>query len=87
MDRQSDAYITGLSIEEIADVLARAVGHFGSMAEYLHNTVSHLDALGIDDPYLWRMQELVAERIEAAAAARAEPNVRAHPRTPASYVA
>lgn len=69
MDRNSDAYVTGLSTEEIADVLAVAVGHWGSMAEYLHNTVRHLAGLGIDDRYLWRMQELVAARIEAATAA------------------
>ena len=47
MDQASDAYVTGLSAEEIADVLAAAVGHWGSMAEYLHNTVKHLEELGI----------------------------------------
>jgi glutathione-specific gamma-glutamylcyclotransferase len=66
IDRNSDAYVAGLSAEEIADVLAVAVGHWGSMAEYLHNTVEHLEELGIDDRFLWRLQELVAERIEAA---------------------
>ena len=70
MDRQSDAYVGGLSAEEIADVLAVAVGHWGSMAEYLHNTVKHLAELGINDRFLWRMQELVAERIEAATGTR-----------------
>jgi cation transport protein ChaC len=33
------------------------------MAEYLHNTVTHLQAMGIEDDYLWRMQALVAERL------------------------
>ena len=70
MDQRSDAYVSGLSAEEIADVLAAAVGHWGSMAEYLHNTVKHLEELGIEDPRLWHMQELVAERIEAATLAR-----------------
>jgi cation transport protein ChaC len=70
MDRRSDAYITGLSAEEIADVLAKAVGYLGSMAEYLHNTVKHLEELGIGDTYLWRLQELVAERIEAPTGGR-----------------
>jgi cation transport protein ChaC len=84
VDRRSDAYVTGLSAEEIADVLATAVGHWGSMAEYLHNTVSHLEARGIADRCLWRMQELVAERIEAAAAgAKATP---ARPRHPHAYL-
>jgi cation transport protein ChaC len=66
IDRKSEAYVGGLSAEEIADALATAVGHWGSMAEYLHNTVKHLEQLGIDDRLLWRLQELVAERIEAA---------------------
>jgi cation transport protein ChaC len=73
MDRNSQAYVSGLSAEEIADVLAVASGHWGSMAEYLHNTVSHLQRRGIADRFLWRMQELVAERIEAASSHRRWP--------------
>jgi cation transport protein ChaC len=80
MDRSSDAYVPGLSAEEIADVLAVAVGHWGSMAEYLHNTVKHLEELGIHDRVLWRLQDLVAERIEATTRARltstAQPGLR-----------
>ncbi len=57
--------MSGLSEAEIADVLATAVGSRGSMAEYLHQTVEHLDQMGIHDPHLWRLQHLVAERIEA----------------------
>ncbi|CAN7243757.1 gamma-glutamylcyclotransferase [Mesorhizobium amorphae] len=68
MDRKSEAYIGGLSVEVIADTLATAVGHWGSMAEYLHNTVKHLERAGADDRLLWRLQEMVAERIEAATA-------------------
>jgi len=65
----------------VADVLAVAVGHFGSMAEYLHNTVRHLQELGIDDHYLWRLQELVAERIESASEGRS-PKPRSSRRPP-----
>lgn len=36
------------------------------MAEYLHSTVSMLEGLGIRDRNLWRLQELVAARIEMA---------------------
>ena len=68
VDRESDAYVDGLSLEEIADALAVAVGQWGSMAEYLHNTVMHLDRLGIWDRLLWRLQEMVAARIETATA-------------------
>ncbi len=66
VDRRSKRYITGLCEEEIADVLARATGHRGSMAEYLHATVAHLEQLGIRDHHLWRLQALVADRIDAA---------------------
>ena len=49
--------------ERVAWVLARACGHGGSCAEYLYNTVLHLEALGIRDRNLWRLQHLVAEEI------------------------
>jgi cation transport protein ChaC len=48
----------------VADVLAGACGHWGSCAEYLHNTVAHLEEHGIRDRNLWRLQALVAERIK-----------------------
>ncbi len=46
-------------------MLARACGHIGSGAEYLYNTVSHLEAFGIHDRNLWRLQELVADEVRA----------------------
>jgi len=64
IDRRSERYVTGLSEEQVATVLARAVGSRGSMAEYLFNTVDHLEQLGIHDPHLWRLQDFVAARIE-----------------------
>jgi cation transport protein ChaC len=36
------------------------------MVEYLFNTITHLESFGIHDPHLWRLQELVADQIEAA---------------------
>lgn len=66
IDRGSGRYVNGLADEALADVLATACGFRGSMAEYLLATVTHLEALGIHDRHLWRMQELVAERIERA---------------------
>ena len=65
IDRNSGRYVSGLSVDRIADVLATATGTRGSMAEYLFATVSHLESLGIHDPHLWQLQALVAERIEA----------------------
>jgi glutathione-specific gamma-glutamylcyclotransferase len=39
MNRQSRFYTGRLPSEQVADVLAKACGHWGSCAEYLHNTV------------------------------------------------
>lgn len=64
MNRASQLYAGRLPLEAVADVLARACGHWGTGAEYLLNTVSHLEAKGIRDRNLWRLQRLVAERIE-----------------------
>ena len=48
---------------ELVDMLASAVGHVGSMADYLLNTVAHLEAANIRDAHLWHLQERVAERL------------------------
>jgi cation transport protein ChaC len=55
-----------LPLELQADHLATGVGPAGSCAEYLYNTVLHLEHLGIHDSYLWRLQQLVAKRIAGA---------------------
>ena len=64
IDRGSGRYVSGLDEDRIADVLSRAVGGRGSMVEYLFNTVQHLEQMGIHDPHLWRLQELVAQRLD-----------------------
>ena len=48
----------------MVEALATAAGERGSMAEYLRSTVEHLEARGIHDRYLWRMQERLADRLE-----------------------
>jgi cation transport protein ChaC len=63
---KGQSYAGKRSLEETADILARACGHWGSCAEYLHQTVSHLEARGIHDRNLWHLQALVAERISAS---------------------
>lgn len=50
-------------LDEVAGILARACGHIGSCAEYLYNTVAHLEDFGIHDRNLWRLQKLVADEI------------------------
>jgi cation transport protein ChaC len=63
VDRRSPFYTGRLSPDTVAEVLATAAGHWGSGAEYLYNTLCHLDALGIRDRNLWRLQPLVAQRL------------------------
>jgi cation transport protein ChaC len=63
VNRDDRRYVGRLSAEDIADVLSKAAGHWGSCAEYLHETVVHLEKLGIHDQSLWHLQQLVAERI------------------------
>ncbi|RWH73703.1 gamma-glutamylcyclotransferase [Mesorhizobium sp.] len=55
----------GQPLEKVAWVLARACGHVGSGAEYLYNTVCHLETFGIHDRNLWRLQQLVADEIRS----------------------
>lgn len=64
MNRASPDYAGSLPLEEVARTLAKACGHWGSGAEYLLNTVTHLEALGIHDSGLWRLQQLVAREID-----------------------
>ena len=52
------------AMDELADMLASAVGHIGTMAEYLLNTVTELERAGVHDLHLWQLQEMVAERLE-----------------------
>ena len=65
MDRKSSRYIAGLSDDQLADMLATAYGFRGSMAEYLFSTVAMLESLGIHDRRLWKLQAMVADRIDA----------------------
>lgn len=65
ISRKSNSYLPDLTTEMVVQALATAVGERGSMAEYLHSTITHLAQRGIHDSYLWRMQALVAERILA----------------------
>ncbi len=63
-DRAHPAYLPELSEEVIVESLATAAGERGTMAEYLQSTVVHLEERGVHDPFLWRMQKLVARRIQ-----------------------
>ena len=60
---RSKGYYVNLPLEEQAQRLARAAGHLGTSAEYLHNTIVKLEEFGIHNSYLWRLQKLVADEI------------------------
>ena len=60
---ESRNYIGGLSIDETAAMIANACGHWGSCAEYLLQTVTALEAHGIDDPYLRQLEDKVADHL------------------------
>ena len=62
--RSHPAYLPGLAEDVVVEALATAAGERGSMAAYLRSTIEHLEARGIHDRYLWRLQELVAARLE-----------------------
>jgi glutathione-specific gamma-glutamylcyclotransferase len=54
----------------VADHIATACGENGASAEYLLETVLKCEELGIHDPFLWRLQALVAERMREASEPR-----------------
>jgi cation transport protein ChaC len=63
MNRSGYAYAGSRPHAETAEILAKACGHLGSGAEYLHNTCVKLAEHGIYDRNLWELQRLVADRI------------------------
>ncbi|GAB5376315.1 MAG: gamma-glutamylcyclotransferase [Acuticoccus sp.] len=65
-----DRVMARLPLDEVAFILARACGSAGSCAEYLYNTVAHLEDFSIRDRNLWRLQQLVAQELAAIHATR-----------------
>jgi glutathione-specific gamma-glutamylcyclotransferase len=64
INHRGPSYAGRMNTTEIADVLASSCGPGGSCAEYLYQTVVQLDKRGIRDNKLWKLQALVAERLE-----------------------
>lgn len=64
-NHDNDRYTGRLDESSIADIIAAGCGHLGPSAEYLFRTVGACAALGIDDPHLWALDTLVAERLAA----------------------
>jgi cation transport protein ChaC len=63
INRDCPRYTGRLAESKVAEILAGAVGHIGSGAEYLMHTVAHLEELGLRDRLLWRLQRLVAKEL------------------------
>ncbi|WP_454858697.1 gamma-glutamylcyclotransferase [Rhizobium binxianense] len=61
-----NAYAGKHPLPEVASILSRAAGHWGSAAQYAFNTVNKLEEHGIRDRNLWRIQKLMAAEIRAA---------------------
>ena len=61
IDRAHDQYCAGLSLEDQAQIIARAVGGRGPNDAYLFNTAEHLTKLGLRDPDL----DWLAARVRA----------------------
>jgi len=63
VDRRHPQYAGGLDAERATDIICTGHGLRGPNAEYLFNTVDHLDTLGIADTPLHGMARRVADRL------------------------
>lgn len=59
INRHHPRYLPVLSLEESAATIAKASGWLGSCADYLFNTVAHLDELGIGDSHMHELMRRV----------------------------
>ena len=62
VDRSHLQYAGRLGLEETVDLVLQGHGQGGACAEYLANTVHHLDALGLADASLRRLLRAVERR-------------------------
>lgn len=62
VDRTHEQYAGGLTLEQQAERIRAAAGSSGPNAEYLMKTLAKLDELGIHDPELERLGDLVRAR-------------------------
>lgn len=61
VNRDHPRYLPDVAPEQAAAMIARAEGWLGRCADYLFNTVEHLDQLGVRDGTLHQLQRLVLE--------------------------
>ncbi|HET7410620.1 MAG TPA: gamma-glutamylcyclotransferase [Paracoccaceae bacterium] len=65
VDRTHEQYAGGLGLEQQAETILAAAGSAGPNADYLLKTLAHLAELGIPDPELERLGDLVRARAAA----------------------
>ena len=63
--RSGAAYAGKKPLSDVARVLSRAAGHWGSAAQYAFNTIRKLEEHGIRDRNLWQIQKLMAAEIRS----------------------
>jgi cation transport protein ChaC len=64
VNRERDEYAAGIDEDEAVKHIATAQGPLGSPAEYLFETVAHLEELGIRDRGLERVRQLLLKRLQ-----------------------
>ena len=62
LDRTHPQYAGSMPLEDQAAIISEAAGPTGSNRDYLFNTVAHLKELGVDDPELFALEQLVRHR-------------------------
>jgi len=65
VDTDHEQYVSGMELENQAQIIAHAVGGRGPNTEYLWNTVSHLGELGIEDHELEWLNARVRDIVSA----------------------
>ena len=63
-DRRHPQYAGALDRDELLRLTAMAKGHSGSNADYILNTVAHLEEVGIKDPMLEWLAARLRERVK-----------------------
>jgi len=63
VNREHDQYVAGLDEDEVVKHIATAHGPLGSSAEYLFETLAHLEQLGLRDRCLERVRQSLVERL------------------------
>lgn len=64
VNREHDQYAAGLGEDAIVEHLATARGPLGSSAEYLFETLAHLEELGLRDRRLERVRQSLREQLQ-----------------------